>query len=355
MVLAPRRTGTAHGDNPVDRLAPGLAGWSLVSADGRYTWRPITIDDTDAWLRLHNTLAEADGTRDYYGREQVVETFESSYVDFPRGSVAVFAEDGEMAAYCSLWARTAAEPVHDYIVEGGVHPAHRGLGLGTRLLEWAAEAAVPLHEERFPGAPLSLLVEALVDHAAASQLFADQGYEQRRWFNTMRIDLSRELPGATLAEGVTVRPFTPEISEDARRVRNESFRDHWGTTESSPEIWTRTTGGSAFRSDFTVVAYEGEEPLALVLSQEFEAYREATGKRDLYIGLVGTRRVARKRGLASALLTQVLSQARAEGFDTASLGVDADSPTGALGVYERIGFRTEQVWVMQIKPIISAT
>ena len=48
----------------------------------------------------------------------------------------------------------------------------------------------------------------------------------------------------------------------------------------------------------------------------------------------------------------MLSQARAEGFDTASLGVDADSPTGALGLYERIGFRAEQVWVVQIKPVI---
>jgi mycothiol synthase len=327
----------------------------MSSDDREYTWRPITIDDTDAWLRLYNTLAEADGTSEYYGREQVVETFESSYIDFPRGSVAVFAEDGEMAAYCCLRARTAAEPVHDCIVEGGVHPAHRGLGLGTRLLEWAAEAAVPLHQERFPGAPLSLLVEALVGHAAAGQLFADQGYEQRRWFNTMRIDLSRELPEAPLADGVTVRTFTPERSEDARRIRNESFRDHWGTTESSPELWAQVTCGPAFRSDLTVVAYEGEEPLALVLSEEFEAYREATGKRDLYIGLVGTRRIARKRGLATALLTQVLSQAQAEGFDSASLGVDADSPTGALGVYERIGFCPEHVWVVQIKPVIPVT
>ena len=323
-----------------------------MSSDSRYTWRPVTIDDTDTFLRLHNVLAEVDGTGDHYGREQVVETFESSYIDFPRGSVAAFAEGGEMVAYCCLRARTAAEPVHDCGLEGGVHPAHRGLGLGTRMLEWAAEAAVPLHEERFPGAPLSLCAGTLAGHAGSEQLFADQGYEQRRWFNTMRIDLSRELPESPLADGVTVRTFTSEISEDARRIRNEAFRDHWGTTECSPEIWAWVTGGSAFRPGFTVVAYEGEEPLSLVLSEEFEANREATGKRDLHIGLVGTRRVGRKRGLAAALVTQVLSQARAEGFDTASLGVDADSPTGALGLYERIGFRPEQVWVVQIKPVV---
>ena len=251
-----------------------------------------------------------------------------------------------------LQTRSAAEPVHECRLEGGVHPAHRGLGLGTRLFEWAAEAVVPLHEERFPGAPLSLLSGTLVGHVGSEQLFADQGYEKRRWFNTMRIDLSRELPASPLADGVAVRTFTSEISEDARRIRNESFRDHWGTTECSPEIWAQVIGGSAFRPEFTVVGYQGEEPLSLVLSEEFEAYQEATGKRELYIGLVGTRRAGRRRGLASALLTQVLSQARAQGFDTASLGVDADSPTGALGLYERIGFRPEQVWAVQIKPVI---
>ncbi|MEY9839665.1 GNAT family N-acetyltransferase [Streptacidiphilus sp. EB103A] len=333
----------------------------MSSDDDRgYTWRPITIEDTDAWLRLHNVIAEADATGDHCSREHFSRMFESSYIDFPRGSLGVFARGaegargGEMVAYCFLRARTAAEPVHECLLEGGIHPEHRGFGLGTRLLTWAAEASVPLHEERFPGAPLSLCAGLIGGHAASAQLFADQGYEPRRWFNTMRIDLSHELPEAPLADGVTVRTFTPERSEDALRIRNESFRDHWGTTESSPELWAQVTRGSAFRPDFTVVAYEGEEPLALVLSEEFEAYREATGKRELHIGLVGTLRVARKRGLASALLTRVLSRARAEGYDTASLGVDADSPTGAVGLYERIGFRSEQVWVVQIKPVIPA-
>ncbi|MFC1439451.1 GNAT family N-acetyltransferase [Streptacidiphilus sp. N1-10] len=327
-----------------------------MSSDSGYTWRPITVDDTDTFLRLRHALAEADDTGDHLGRDQVTETFASSYIDFPRGSVGVFTEGGEveggeMVAYCYLQARTAADPVHEFRMSGGVHPGHRGRGLGTRLLEWAADAVVPLHLERFPQAPLSLNIGTLVGHTAMEQLFADQGYQQRRWFNTMRIDLGRELPGAPLPEGVTVRTFAPECSEDARTVRNEAFRDHWGSTETSPEIWQQVTGGSAFRPDLTVVAYQDGEPLALVLTEEFDEYRAATGKRDLYIGLVGTRRSARGRGLASALLTQVLARARAEGFDTASLGVDADSPTGALGLYQRLGFRAEQVWVVQSKPI----
>ena len=35
---------------------------------------------------------------------------------------------------------------------------------------------------------------------------------------------------------------------------------------------------------------------------------------------------------------------REEGFDRAALDVDSENPTGALGVYERVGFTTQRRW-----------
>jgi len=74
------------------------------------------------------------------------------------------------------------------------------------------------------------------------------------------------------------------------------------------------------------------------MSYEYEAYNAKTGHRDLYISLVGTRAAGRKRGIATALLTTAMSAARADGYDQASLGVDADSLTGAVRLYEHVGF-----------------
>lgn len=79
-----------------------------------------------------------------------------------------------------------------------------------------------------------------------------------------------------------------------------------------------------------------------------------TGKRDFYIPLVGTRRAGRKRGIATALLARALAEAQAAGFATASLTVDADSPTGALGLYQRVGFTVRDTWVAQFKPLLTA-
>jgi mycothiol synthase len=79
--------------------------------------------------------------------------------------------------------------------------------------------------------------------------------------------------------------------------------------------------------------------VAYALGYEYEADTAATGVRDCYLGQIGTRRDWRGRGAARALIANTLTIAARDGYQRASLGVDAANPTGALGLYERIGFR----------------
>ncbi len=82
----------------------------------------------------------------------------------------------------------------------------------------------------------------------------------------------------------------------------------------------------------------------MLLTYSWDADTEATGVRDAHFMTIGTRRAYRKRGVASALISHALRSAQDDGFDRASIEVDADSPTGANGLYERAGFtvtRTE--------------
>jgi ribosomal protein S18 acetylase RimI-like enzyme len=55
--------------------------------------------------------------------------------------------------------------------------------------------------------------------------------------------------------------------------------------------------------------------------------------------------------VASALLAEVIEAAAQAGFTSVGLGVDADSPTGAVGVYERAGFVKEHSFVAYRRPI----
>ena len=143
---------------------------------------------------------------------------------------------------------------------------------------------------------------------------------------------------AVIPEGVQIAGYTSDMAEHARLVRNESFRDHWDSTETSAQSWAHSLASDAFRPRFSFLAYQGSEPLGMLISREHEATTNVTGRRELYISLVGTRAAGRKRGIATALLNTAMSAARADGYDQAALGVDADSLTGAVRLYGRVGF-----------------
>jgi len=342
------------------------------SAPDGYLWRPITAADLEQWAVLLAAIEAVDQEDEHVGVEELTEFLDHPDIDFPRGTTAAFdaAGNGEMVAYGMLQARNEADPEHLFWVTGAVHPDHRRRGLGNRLLNWAKQASVPLHEERFPGRPMSLVGNIAVKLADTLALFERHGYQQSRWFNGMAIDLTASdlppalAPGGSAPEppdGVVFVPFTAERSADALRVRNESFVGHWGSTATSTEAWAHRIASAVFRPGFTYLAYErtagGDgaalgEPLALVLGEEYEIHQRATGKRDLHIALVGTLRAARGRGIATALLTDVLRRARAAGFDSASLGVDSDSPTGATRLYSRIGFEVQDTVVAQLLPVV---
>jgi len=312
--------------------------------------RPLAPGDAGDWAALLTAIQHADKSDDYPSEQDLQEAFGQPDQDFARGSMAIY--DGRtMVGYGVLTCRSVAEPVHNMRHEGGVHPSYRGRGFGGELLDWAEQTAVPLHDDRFPGRPLSLSSGCLSRNAGAVALHEQRGYQPVRWFHSMTRDLSAAIPAAIIPAGVEISGYAPERAEHALLVRNESFRDHWESTETSTQSWARFLASPAFRPGLSFLAYEGSEPLGMLISREHDAYNRATGHRDLHIALVGTRAAGRKRGIATALLMTAMSAARAEGYDQASLGVDADSLTGAVRLYELAGFTVALTWTAYRKQL----
>ena len=309
----------------------------------RFGRRPLAPGHAGEWAALLTAIQEADGSDEHPSEQDLREAFGRPSQDFASGSIGIY--DGRtMVGYGVLSCRSEADPAHDMRYEGGVHPSYRGRGFGGELLDWAERAAVPLHDDRFPGRPLSLSSGCLSSNTGAVALYEQRGYQPVRWFHNMVRDLSAPIPEAVVPPGVQIAGYTPGRAEHARLVRNESFRDHWGSTETSAEGWAHFLASGAFRPRFSFLAYQGSEPLGMLISREHEATTAVTGRRELYIALVGTRAAGRKRGIATALLSTAMSAARADGYHQAALGVDADSLTGAVRLYERVGFTVAHTW-----------
>ena len=312
---------------------------------------PISADLLPQWAGLLAACEAIDNTGEHFGEADLAEFLIDPDMDLPRGSMSAW--DGpEMVGDCLLQFRPSAQPVHQMRCYGDVHPQYRGRGIGSRLLAWAEGAAAELHTERYGARPLALEVQCQAGNARALRLFAQHGYREARRFYTMACDLSAPPPDRPVPEGVKIASFTPDLSADALLVRNEAFHDHWGSADTAPDRWELQIGSEAFRAEYSLLGTDDAgTPLSIVMCYEFDAATAATGHRDLHVWLVGTRRAARGRGIASALLARALAVARADGFVTASLGVDADSPTGAVGVYERLGFTVTRTRVTFLRSL----
>jgi mycothiol synthase len=315
----------------------------------QFEWRPFGPGDAKGWADLLAATREADNDWEYFTVDDLLEEFENPSRDFEHGSVAVF-YGKLMVAYAAVTVRSEADPVHDMRHEGAVHPQFRGGGIGGQLLTWAEERAVQLHVERFPGRPLSISAFCTSTNAGALGLYERQGFRAVRWFNDMIRDISAPLAEIPDLPGVDVVEWTPQRSIEALEIRNEAFRDHWGSTETAPETWDHFMRSAAFRPDHSYLAVSRGEAVGVVVCHEYETSPEATG-RDLYISIVGTKKAYRKRGIASVLLGTALRSAVPAGFMTASLEVDADSPTGAFGLYENLGFATRHTSIVMTKSL----
>ena len=112
--------------------------------------------------------------------------------------------------------------------------------------------------------------------------------------------------------------------------------DHWGGFDGSDENLQRWIGKPAFDPTLWIIAWDGDEVAGGVINAIEADENEALGVKRGWLHSVFTRRPWRKRGLAQRADRSLAGCSSASAAWTPGiLGVDADNPTGALGLYER--------------------
>ncbi|MFM7263005.1 MAG: GNAT family N-acetyltransferase, partial [Acidimicrobiales bacterium] len=220
----------------------------------------------------------------------------------------------------------------------GVHPEHRGCGMGRVLMEWGVGHARALLEARQSTLPKFVRAEALAEGDSTWRLCMRFGMEPVRWF----ADLHRPTaPPLSLPPpvGFRVVPWDGARTAELLAVKNSAFRDHWGSTPTSPEGWEQMTAGwgSSTQSSFMALD-DGGSIIGLLLSHRYESDDEVVGSRYGWIDELATLREWRGRGVASHLIMHALNEYDRRGWTHAALGVDTDNPTGAHGLYTSLGF-----------------
>jgi len=299
--------------------------------------RPITPADLEAVHALCRRIESADGIPIATPLAEFEEWLSDPHLD-PATDTRMVEEGGGAVAWGRIWHRPSGEIEERAFLIGGVAPEARGRGLGRALLAWQIERAREILLATRPVLPRYVRAQAYDFEAATLRLYRRHGLAIVRYASEMLRDLDAP-PALVPTPGIAIVPWDRQRDEEARHVVNDAFRDHWGGVLRGAEAWQHELAAFGSRLDLSFFAVAGNRIVGATRNAHFPGDRAVTGRLDGWIQQVGVLRSHRKRGIASALISASLAAFAEAGLTHAALGVDSENPTGALRLYERLGFR----------------
>lgn len=185
------------------------------------------------------------------------------------------------------------------------------------------------------------------------RLVLANGYKDAWHLFEMRRPNLDNIPDHKLPAGIEIRPVTRENFRLVYAGAREAFLDERSFTEErwGEEACERTLANPELRIDLWQVAWDGDQivgGVAVIISPEENA---AMNRKRGWTEAVFVRRPWRKKGVARALLASSLRVLKEVGMEEAALGVDTDNPSGALRIYQDMGYVADFEFVFARKPL----
>ena len=247
------------------------------------------------------------------------------------------APDGAVLAVDDARGLVAWATVVNGRAEADVHPDHRGGGIGAALIAWTEEQARASGRNR---------VRQIVTDSdiVARQLFEKHGYAavQTSWILDKPLD---EAPPAVEAPSrILLRPFAATDAEAVYRVIEDAFSEWSDREPTSFESWAaHVRDHPAFAPGLSRVALDNDQLVGAVLCLDYD------GQDEGWVQQMATKATHRHRGIARALLGSAFLAFHGTGRRT--VGLSTDSRTGALSLYERLGFQQHTQWTTYRLPL----
>ncbi len=317
-----------------------------------YTWRAPSRQDMPALYEMLLAVDCADDRGFTMALEDVQTQFDDPWCNPETDFRLALTESGQIAAMARVFVNPQPHEECRAHLWDEIHPEHRGRGLEECTLEWMQDRGKERLLEKDTALPRGMRIGIQADLYDRIAQIEQHGFRPIRHFYRMRRDLSQPIPAAALAEGLTLRPYAPELDRAMLETFNEAFHDHWGFEPTTYEEWQMfLTESPNFRPALTFAAMDGDQVVGLSLNTINPEANQRHGVNEGWIAELGVRRPWRKRGVATALLCHSMQAFKAAGLDHATLGVDTESLTGALRLYERLGFVAIKRFTTFAKPV----
>jgi ribosomal protein S18 acetylase RimI-like enzyme len=259
--------------------------------------------------------------------------------------------DGKVIGYTRVWWNKDPSGLYVYNHFVDLLPEWRGKGIRNVMLrhnEQKLREMAQTHPADVPRLFQAVVADTEKDWIS---VLTSEGYGVFRYgFRMIRPNLEN-IPDLPFPEGIEVRPVKPEHYRDIINAWNEACKDMRGQIPISDNDFRWFQESPIFNPALWQIAWDGNEVIGTVLNfineQENMEYKRRRG----HVELISVKRRWRGRGIAKALIAQSFKLLKDYGMTEAALGVDAENPSGALGLYQKMGFQIEKRIIFYRKPM----
>lgn len=177
--------------------------------------------------------------------------------------------------------------------------------------------------------------------------WANQGFVFLRRYYTMRMNIST-LPAVKRIDNVEIRSIdiaNPDNLAIWHKIHQNSFSKHFGFAPRGLEKWSELVLDASTDPHGVFLAFKNEEPVGFCqCTDEYAAEKKG------HISILGVTQENQGLGIGEALLQTGILHSASKGYDTIELNVDTGNESGALKLYEKVGFRPESSWIQLHRP-----
>jgi mycothiol synthase len=299
-------------------------------------------DDEDyvGILDVNTRSKIADGiNHDLHTLGTIRQTYNSTHNYDPRRDMLIAEVSGKMVAFIRIFWDMELDGHRGYWFFGFVAPEWRGKGLELTLLIWAEGHARDTERTLDSVSPAEISTAIYLGQPSSVTLLTEAGYKPVRYAYNMETPDLDHIPDVPMPEGLEVRPALPEHYHDIWYASAEAFQDHWGATPIDEADFETMMKDPYTNPSLWVVAWDGDQVAGSILNFVMSDINEQSGRKLGYTESISVCRPWRRIGLARALLSRSMQMFKDMGMTQTALGVDALNPSGALQLYESMGYK----------------
>ncbi|HPH95497.1 MAG TPA: GNAT family N-acetyltransferase [Anaerolineaceae bacterium] len=319
-----------------------------------FRFRLFTPEDVEAAAHLIHLSALKDQEQRVLTRDILNSRFADGEVNPEKDLWVVEDEGGALAAYGEgIWRGEGR--VRVYQTRSFVHPDQRNRGIGRALVanQWRL---VEETARRYPGGAIRfrLGTRLLETNLAARAVVEASGMKIARRFIVMNRDLpGKGIPEGQVADAFRIVPWVEQREDEAVwNAYNDAFSEHWGFEKESFEKFRKKVEAGLFDPRFSFILFKGDEVVGASLNDMGEGAIEKQGRNQAWVQIIFVRKEWRRRGLARALLVRTMEKAMEMGHSALGLNVDATNESGAVRVYESVGFYAEAGYLIYYRDFL---